>query len=211
MLTMAVLGDWQRLRDHVVTLGIGIGALLAALLFAVPAAGTALATAIPTFGSHDMMQELFVTQIAWIGTAAIGIVGYGLARKARQIRSARSLSYEVIALGVGAALIPAATYNVTLLLVLVPGALAGVSATLLEEVPRPVVVLTGLLATIAFVVTFIVAHWLSFGSVAELLIGIAVVAYAIGRWTDLHPASVTRPTPLLWASLACGFVLVFKA
>src|SRR5262249_38509234 len=72
MLVMAILGDRARLRDHVVTLGLGLGALLAALLFAVPAAGTALATAMPSFGARDILRELFVTQVAWVATAVVG-------------------------------------------------------------------------------------------------------------------------------------------
>jgi type IV secretory pathway TrbD component len=113
-------------------------------------------------------------------------------------------------MGAGAALIPASIVHIGFLLVLVPAAVAGTAATLLEEVPRPVAILAGLLATAAFAVTFAVARWLQFG-VPELLLGVAVLAYALGRWTDLHPASAARPTLLLWLSLACGFVLAYKA
>ncbi len=205
-----LLGDRPRLRDHVVTLGVGLGALLAALLFAVPEAGTAVATAIPVTDSHDIIQQLVVSQGAWVATAAVGLAGYALSRTARRIRSPRSHTYEVIGLGAGAALIPASVHHIGFLLVLVPATVAGVSATLLEEVPRPVAVLAGLLATLAFAVTFVVARWATIG-LPELLVGIAALAYALGRWTDLHPASAARPKPLLWASLACGFVLTYKA
>ena len=91
---------------------------------------------------------------------------------------------------------------------LVPAAVAGTAATLLEDVPRPVAVLAALLATIAFAVTFAVARWIPFG-VAGLLLGVGVLAFAVGRWTDLHPMSMARPTPLLWAALACGFILTY--
>lgn len=210
MLVMALLGDRPRLRDHVVTLGLGLGALLAALLFAVPAAGTALATAMPTFGGRDILHELFVTQTAWVATAVVGLGGYALSRPARRMRSPRSLVCEVIGLAAGAALIPASTHHLGFLMVLVPGAMAGVATTLLEEVPRPVAVLAGLLATLAFALVFLAARWLASLAVFELLLGIAVLAYGLGRWTDLHPASVVRPSPLLWAALACGFVLTYK-
>jgi len=205
-----LFGDRASLRDHVVTFGIGLGALLAALLFAVPEAGTAVATAIPISDRNDMIQQLIVSQEAWIATAAVGLAGYALSRPARRIRSARPLTYEVIGLGAGAALIPASTYHLGFILVLVPAAVAGVAATLLEEIPRSVAVLAGLLATAAFAITFVAAHWLALG-VPELLLGIAILAYALGRWTDLHPASAARPKPLLWVSLACGFVLTYKA
>lgn len=205
-----LFGDRPRLRDHVVTLGLGLGALLAALLYAVPQAGTALGTAIPTPDSHDIIQQLIVSQGAWVATAAVGLAGYALSRPARRIRSPRALTYEVILIGAGAALIPASAHHVGFLLVLVPAAVAGTAATLLEEEPHPVAVLAGLLATVAFAVMFVMARWLPF-TVPELLLGIAVVAYVLGRWTDLHPVSAARPTRLLWASLACGFALVYKA
>jgi type IV secretory pathway TrbD component len=205
-----LFGDRPTLRDHVVTFGMGVGALLAALLFAVPQAGTALATAIPMTDSKDILQQLAVSQGAWVATAAVGLAGYGLSRRARRLRSHRALTCEVIAMGAGAALIPASIVHIGFLLVLVPAAVAGTAATLLEEVPRPVAILAGLLATAAFAVTFAVARWLQFG-VPELLLGVAVLAYALGRWTDLHPASAARPTLLLWLSLACGFVLAYKA
>ncbi len=205
-----IFGDRPRLRDHVVTFGVGVGALLAALLFAVPQAGTAVGTAMPMTDTSDIIQQLLVSQGAWIATAAVGVAGYGLSRPARRIRSPRAHAYEVVAMGAGAALIPAAVVHVGFLLVLVPAAVAGTAATLLEEVPRPGAVLAGLLATVAFVVTFALARWVPFG-VVELLLGVGVLAYAVGRWTDLHPASAARPTPLLWASLACGFILTYIA
>jgi type IV secretory pathway TrbD component len=205
-----LFGDRAAVRDHVVTFGLGVGALLAALLFAVPQAGTALGTAMPMTDRTDILQQLLVSQGAWVATAAVGIVGYGLSRPARRFRSPRALTYEVIALGAGAALIPAAVVHLGFLLVLVPAAVAGTAATLLEEVPRPVAVLAGLLATVAFAVTFAIARWLPFG-VTELLLGVGVLAYAVGRWTDLHPASTAKPSPLLWVSLACGFVLAYMA
>ena len=205
-----LFGDRASLRDHVVTFGVGAGALLAALLFAVPEAGTAVATAIPISDRNDIIQQLIVSQGAWIATAVVGLAGYALSRPARRIRSPRSLTFEVIGLGAGAALIPASTYHLGFILVLVPAAVAGVAATLLEEIPRPVAVLAGLLATAGFAITFVVAHWIGLG-IPELLLGIAVLAYALGRWTDLHPASVARPKPILWAALACGFALAYKA
>ena len=70
--------------------------------------------------------------------------------------------------------------------------------------------LAGLLATLAFAVTFALARVLPFG-VVELTLGVGVLAYVLGRWTDLHPASASRPTILLWIALACGFVLAYKA
>ena len=205
-----IFGDRPSLRDHVVTFGVGVGAMLAALLFAVPQAGTALGTAIPMTDRSDILQQLVVSQGAWVATAAVGLAGYWLSRSARRIRSPRGHTLEVIAVAAGAAFIPASIAHVGFLLVLVPAAVAGAAATLLEEVPRPVAVLAGLVATVAFAVTFAVARWLPFG-VAELLVGVATVAYCVGRWTDLHPASADKPTLLLWASLACGFILIYKA
>ena len=205
-----LFGDRPGVRDHVVTFGIGVGAMLAALLFAVPQAGTALGTAMPMSDRTDILQQLLVSQGAWIATAAIGIAGYALSRPARKIRSPRAHVYEVIAVAAGAALIPSAVVHLGFILVLVPAAVAATAATLLEEVPRPVAVLAGLLATLAFAATFAVARLLPFG-VVELILGVGALAYAVGRWTDLHPASTAKPTPLLWLSLACGFVLAYKA
>ena len=211
MFFMALLGDRPRLRDHVATLGLGLGALLAALLFAFPTAGTALATVIPTGGSRDILTELFVTQAAWIATAAVGIAGYALSRAGRRLRTPRALALEVIALGSAAALVPASVQHLSFLVPLFPAAVAGVAATLLEDVPRPVAVLAGLLATAGFVVVFVAARGVPQLGVAGLLLGIGVLAYGLGRWTDLHPASTAKPTPLLWSALACGFVLAYKA
>jgi hypothetical protein len=205
-----LFGDRPRLRDHVVTFGLGVGAILAALLVAVPQAGTALGTAMPMTDRTDILQQLLVSQAAWIATAAVGIAGYALSRPARKVRSPRGHTYEVIGIGAGAALIPASIGHLGFLLVLVPAAVAGTAATLLEEVPRPVAVLAGLLATLAFAVTFALARLLPLG-VVELMLGVGVLAYALGRWTDLHPASTAKPTLLLWLSLACGFVLAYKA
>jgi len=211
MFFMALLGDRPRLRDHVVTLGLGLGSLLAALLVAVPAAGTALGTAVPGAVHGDMIQELFVTQGAWIATAAVGIGGYALSRFGRRFREPRPLAYEVLALSAVAALVPASLHHLSFLLVLVPGAVAGVAVTLLEETPRPVAVLVGLLGTLLFGVVFLAARALPVLGLPELLLGTAGIAYALGRWTDLHPASLQRPGPLLWAALACGFVLAYLA
>ena len=172
--------------------------------------GTALGTAIPMTDPSDILQQLLVSQGAWIAAAGVGLAGYALSRPARKIRSPRAHTYETIALGAGAALIPAASVHLGFLLVLTPAAVAGAAATLLEEVPRPVAVLAGLLATLAFAVTFVLARVLPFG-VVELTLGVGVLAYVLGRWTDLHPASASRPTPLLWIALACGFVLAYKA
>jgi hypothetical protein len=211
MFFMALLGDRPRLRDHVVTLGVGLGALLAALLVAVPAAGTALGTAVPGAAHGDMVQELFVTQGAWIATAGVGIGGYALSRLGRTLRRPRQLTFEVLGMSAAAALVPASLHHLSFLLVLVPGAVAGVAATLLEEVSRPVAVLAGLLGTLVFVAVFLGARAFPVLGLPELLLGTAGLAYALGRWTDLHPASMQRPGPLLWAALACGFVLAYLA
>jgi len=205
-----IFGDRPTLRDHVVTFGVGVGALLAALLFAIPQAGTALGTAMPMTDTSDIIQQLFVSQGAWLATAVVGLAGYALSRSARRLRSARAHTFEVIAIGAGAALIPASVVHIGFLLVLVPAAVAGTAATLLEDVPRPVAVLAAMLATVAFAVTCALARWIPFG-VAGLLVGVGILAYAVGRWTDLHPMSTARPTPLLWAALACGFILTHVA
>src|SRR5919201_2837998 len=150
MFFMALFGDRPRLRDHVVTLGLGLGSLLAALLLAVPAAGTALGTAVPGAAHGDMVKELFVTQGAWIATAGVGIGGYALSRFGRRFRQPRELVFETLALSAVAALVPASLHHLSFLLVLVPGAIAGVAATLLEDTPRPAAVLAGLLCTPLF-------------------------------------------------------------
>jgi hypothetical protein len=208
---MALLGDRPRLRDHVVTLGLGLGSLLAALLVAVPAAGTALATAVPGGVQGGIVKELVVTQGAWVATAAVGIGGYALSRAGRRLQQPRQLAFEVLLLSAAGALVPASLHHLSFLLVLVPGAMAGVAATLLEETARPVAVLAGLLGTGVFVAVFVLARALPGLGLVELLLGTAGIAYALGRWTDLHPASLQRPSPLLWAALACGFALAYLA
>ena len=210
MLSVAVMYDRARMRDHVLTFGLGLGALLAALLVAVPAAGTALGTLFPNFGGRSILDELIVTQGAWIVMAALAIAGYALSRVARRIRSPRGLAAEVVGLGAAAALVPASLQHLTLLLVLVPAAVAGVAATLLEEVERPAAVMAGLLATAAFAALFALCRAFPSLGLPELVVGSAALAYAIGRWTDLHPVSVGRPGVLLWVSLAGGFLLGYK-
>lgn len=209
-LCVAVMCDRPRVRDHALTLGLGLGALLAALLVAVPGAGTALGTAFPNFGGNALVDELIVTQAAWLITAAFAIGGYLLSRLGRRLRTPRAAVLEVVGMGAAAALVPASVGHLTLLLVLVPAAVAGVAATLLEEVPRPAAVLAGLLATAAFAAVFAICHAVPFLALPQLMLGSAALAYALGRWTDLHPASVSRPSVLLWVSLAAGFLLVYK-
>src|SRR5436309_14317323 len=75
-----LFGDRPRVRDHVVTFGIGVGAMLGALLFAVPQAGTARATAIPMTDRTDILLQLLVCQGPWTGTAAVGAPGYAVSR-----------------------------------------------------------------------------------------------------------------------------------
>lgn len=210
MLSVAVMCDRVRVRDHVLTFGLGLGALLAALLVAVPAAGTALGTRFPNFGGSAILDELIVTQSAWIVTAACAIAGYALSRYARRLRSPRALVLEVVGLGGAAALVPASVQHLTLLLVLVPAAVAGVAASLLEEVERPAAVLAGLLATATFAAVFALCRAVPELGLVQLLAGSAALAYAVGRWTDLHPASVARPSVLLWVALAGGFLLGYK-
>jgi hypothetical protein len=210
MLCAALLSDRARLRDHVLTLGLGLGALLAALLVAVPAAGTALATVLPGFGRGGVVGELIVTQAAWIMTAAFAIGGYALSRLGRRLRSPRALVLEVIGLGAAAALVPASAQHLAFLLVLAPAAMAGVAATLLEDVPRPAAVLAGLLATLALAAVFAICRAVPGLGLAQLMLGSAALAYALGRWTDLHPASVRQAGALLWVALAGGFLLVYK-
>jgi len=210
MLSVAVLCDRPRVRDHVLTLGLGLGALLAAMLVAVPAAGTALGTLFPNFGGSAIWDELIVTQTAWIATAAFAVGGYALSRFGRRLRSERSAVLEVVAMGAGAALVPASMQHLTVLLVLVPAAVAGVAATLLEEVERPAAVLAGLLATLAFAAVFAVCRAVPGLGLPQLALGSAVLAYGLGRWTDLHPASLARPNVLLWVALAGGFLLAYK-
>lgn len=210
MLSVAVMVDRMRLRDHAVTFGLGVGALLAALLVAVPAAGTAIGTMFPNFGGSAIVDELIVTQGAWVAVAACAVAGYGLSRLARRVRSPRSLVLEVVALGAAAALVPASLQHLTVLLVLVPAAVAGLAATLLEEVERPAAVLAGLLATAAFAAVFALCRAVPALGLPEVVAGSAALAYAVGRWTDLHPASVARPGVLLWVALAAGFLLGYK-
>lgn len=210
ILSVALMCDRARMRDHVLTFGLGLGALLAALLVAVPAAGTALGTLFPNFGGRAVIDELIVTQGAWIVMAAFAIAGYGLSRLARRVRSPRALVLEVVALGAAAALVPASLQHLTLLLVLVPAAVAGVAATLLEEVERAAAVLAGLLATAAFAAVFALCRAVPALGLPEVVVGSAALAYAVGRWTDLHPVSVSRPGVLLWVALAGGFLLGYK-
>lgn len=210
MLSVALMCERARVRDHVLTFGLGLGALLAALLVAVPAAGTALGTLFPNFGGSAVLDELIVTQSAWIVTAACAIAGYALSRLSRRLRSPRALVLEVVGLGAAAALVPASVQHLTLLLVLVPAAVAGVAATLLEDVERPAAVLAGLLATAAFAAVFALCRAVPAAGLAQLVAGSSTLAYAVGRWTDLHPASVARPTVLLWVALVAGFLLGYK-
>lgn len=210
MLCVAAMYDRPRLRDNVLTLGIGLGAMLAALLVAVPAAGTAVGTLLPGFGGNAMIGELIVSQSAWLLTAGFAIAGYALSRLGRRLRSPRAAVAEVAALGAAAALVPASAQHLSLLLVLVPAAVAGVAATLLEDVERPVAVLAGLLATFGFVVVFAVCRAVPELALVQLVLGSAALAYALGRWTDLHPASLARPGILLWVALVGSFIATYK-
>jgi len=210
MLFIAALSDWPRIRDHALTLGLGLGAMLAALLVAVPAAGTALATMFSGFGSRGLWNALLVTQLAWVAAAVFGLAGYSLSRFGRRLRSARAAVFEVIGIGASAALIPASAHHLTLLIVLVPAAVAGAATTLLDGVERPAAVLAGLLATAAFALVFAVCRAYPQLALAELVVGTGSLAYVIGRWTDLHPAATEKPTLWLGIGLVCGFVLAYK-
>lgn len=211
MLGVAALADHPRLRDHALTLGVGLGALLGALLIAVPAAGTAAATGLVDPGDRSLLRAFFVGQSAWLGTAVFVLAGYGLSRLGRRVRSHRALALEVVAIGAAAALIPAAAHRSGALVVLVPAAAAGLAATLLEEVERPLAVLAGLLATAAFALTFLGAHAAQgTPAVAALLLGVAAAGYCLGRWADLHPAAILRPSRLVLAGLAAGFLAAYR-
>jgi len=210
MLFMAALSDWPRIRDHPLTFGTGLGAMLAALLVVVPAAGTALATMFSGFGSRGLWNALLVTQLAWLAAAVFGLAGYSLSRFGRRLRSARAAVFEVIGIGASAALVPASAHHLTLLIVLVPAAVAGVATTLLEGVERPTAVLAGLLATAAFAVVFGLCRAITQLGLVELMVGIGALAYVVGRWTDLHPASTQKPTLWLGIGLVSGFVLGYK-
>jgi hypothetical protein len=208
MLSMALLSDHPRLRDHPASLGVGVGALLAGLLLTVPALGTALATLAPAGG--DVVRELVVAQSAWLVAAAAGLAGYAASRAARRLRGPRALVAEVAGLAALVAPVPATAHHLTSMLVLVPAAAAAVAAAVLEEQPRPVAVLAGLLGTATFALGFGTSRALAGSAIAWLLAGTTALAYAVGRWTDLHPASSRRPGPLLWVGLACGFLLVYR-
>lgn len=212
MLFAALLADYPRLRDHPLSLGLGMGALLGALLLAVPALGTALGTALaaglPAGG--DLLRELALAQAAWLLAAATGLAGYTASRAARRLRGLRAPALEVVGLGAAGALVPATAHHLGALLVLVPAATAGVAATVLESIPRPAAVLSCLLATATFALVFALSRSLPGLATAWLLLGTAALAYAVGRWSDLHPAAARRPQPLLWAGLAGGFLLVYK-
>jgi hypothetical protein len=117
---------------------------------------------------------------------------------------------EVAALGATAALVPASAAHLNLLVVLVPAAVAGVAATLLEGVERPVAVLAGLLATLGFVLVVAVCRAVPELGLVQLVLGSAALAYALGRWTDLHPASLARPGILLWVALVGSFIATYK-
>jgi len=211
MLGMAVLGDRPRVRDHALTLGVGLGALLAGLLIAVPAAGTAGATTLASPGDRSTMRAFLAGQSAWLATAVFLLAGYALSRLGRRIRSPRALALEVIVIGGAAALVPAASHHLGAMAVLVPLAAAGVAASLLEDVPRPLAVLAGLLATGAFALLFTLAHAAEGpAALAALLAGVVAGAYAVGRWSDLHPAAASRPSKLTFVGLAAGFLLAYR-
>ena len=211
MLAMAVLNDWTRVRDHALTLGVGLGALLGGLLLAVPAAGAAGATSLVDPGDRSMMREFFVSQSAWLVTAGVVLAGYALSRLGRRIRTQRALALEVIAIGSTAALVPGATHHLGAVTLLVPAAAAGLSASLLADAERPLAVLAGLLAAAGFAAVFGLAQAVQGPpAAAVLLAGVLTTAYAVGRWADLHPAAVLRPSRLTFLALAAGFLLVYR-
>jgi len=209
MLCLAVLGDRPRIRDHVITFGIGAGALLAGLLISVPATGTALATPFARAGG-GIIKELAVGQAAWILTACLGLAGYLLSRAGRRIRSTRTLTLEAFALAAAAALVPATTGHLAFVVVLVPAATAGVIATILEEQEKPSIVLAGLLGTGAFVLVFSAGRALPVLGLPYLLVGVVALAYMVGRWADVHPASMAKAGVPLWVSLAGSFLATYK-
>lgn len=211
MLGMAVFGDRPRIRDHALTLGVGLGALLAALLVAVPAAGAAAATSLVDPGDRSLMRTFFVGQSAWLATGVLVLAGYGLSRLGRRIRSARALALEVVAIGAGSALVPAATHHLSFLLVLVPAAAAGLAGTLLEAAERSLMVLAGLLGTAVFALVFALGHAAEgLPAVVAMLAGVAAIAYCVGRWSDLHPAAASKPSRLVFLGLLAGFLLAYK-
>jgi hypothetical protein len=209
MLCLAVLGDRPRLRDHAVTFGIGVGALLAGLLICVPATGTALATPFARAGG-GVVKELIVGQAAWILTACLGLLGYLLSRAGRRIRGPRGITAEAVGIAAAGALLPAVTGHLAFVVALVPAAAAGLVTTLLEEQERPSVVLAGLLGTAAFVLVFAAARALPLLGLPYLLVSVVALAYMVGRWADVHPASMAKAGVPLWVSLAGGFLATYR-
>jgi hypothetical protein len=209
MLCLAVLGDRPRIRDHVVTFGVGLGALLAGLLICVPATGTALATPFARAGG-GLVKELIVGQAAWILTACLGLLGYLLSRAGRRLRSTRALTGEAVGVAAAAALLPATTGHLAFVVALVPAAAAGLIATLLEEQERPSIVLAGLLGVGAFVLVFAAGRALPPLGLPYLLVSVVALAYMVGRWADVHPASMAKAGVPLWVSLAGSFLATYR-
>jgi hypothetical protein len=190
--------------------GLGSGALLAALLIAAPATGTAVATALSSTTDRTGFESYMGGQMVWLGAVVVGATGYGLSRIVRRLpRTLFLLAAEVVAIALTSALLLAGTYSAAWPVPLAPlaaGALAaivvsrGVSAWLATSATTAVFGLT--LAAVDPLALI--------PRLAALALGILGTAYAIGRWTDIHAAAADAPPDLvMYGSLAAGFVLVY--
>jgi hypothetical protein len=189
--------------------GLGIGALLAALLNAAPETGVAAATALSSTTDRLVFDSYMTSQLVWLGAALFGAAGYGLSRVARKLlRAPLVQGAEVVAIALTSALLLASTYRAGWLVPLAPLAAGGLAATVVGRGGSAwfaAVATTGVFGLgLAAVDPLTLIPRL-----AALALGILGAAYAIGRWTDLHVAADTPPDLLMYGSLAAGFVLVY--
>jgi len=198
---------WPVLGSSRAVFGLGIGALLAALLIVAAETGSSAANPLLVDTADRTIFGSYMTgQLVWLVVVVLGAAGYGLSRMTRKLpRRSPLAAAEVVAIALTSALLLASTDRGGWLVPLAPLAAGGLAATVVGRQASAVVATTAV-----FVLTLAaVAPLALIPNVAAVSLGILGATYAIGRWTDLHVAAATPPDLLMYGALAAGFVLVY--
>jgi hypothetical protein len=145
-----------------------------------------------------------------VGAVLIGAAGFGLSRFARRLTQAPLVrGGEAVVIAFLSALLFAGSVRAGWLVPLAPLVAGGLAASVQGRATTawPIAVVSTVLFGVAFAAVDPLAL---IPRLAALGLGILGVAYAIGRWTDLHAEAADAPPNLLtYGSLAVGFVLVY--